>query len=147
MLSYGGKKKKYTHTHTHTHTHTRHPSSRFLSVSLHQMSQILCTVTILSPFIPLQYWKRNLYLSVCVYHSTIRSLRETMPSTNQGLFPLPHSICPLSRKTWSMALPSLAHALLPIFPTLFYLISLLATTPTHREFFIIRCKLLAETTC
>ena len=145
MLSYGGKKKKYTHT--HTHTHTCHPSSRLLSVSLHPMSQILRTVTISSPFIPLQYWKWNLYLSACVYPSTITSLRETMPSTNQGLFPLPHSICPLSRNTWSMALPSLAHALLPVCQSLFYLISLLATAPTHREFFIIRCKLLAETTC
>ena len=137
-------RKRNTHTHTHTHT------SPFFKASQCFASSNVANITHCNYFItihPSAILKME-FVSICMCLSFHYNISQGDNAFHQSRsFPSSSFYLSSRRNTWSMALPSLAHALLPVFQSLFYLISLLATAPTHREFFIIRCKLLAETTC
>lgn len=137
--------KKDIHTHTHIHVTLLQGISvfhfikrlKYYALSIHYFITIHSSAILKAEF-----------LSVCMclsFHYNI-SQKPCLPPI-KVFFPLPHSVVLSAGKHGRWPLPSLGHALLPVFPTLFYLISLLATAPTHREFFIIQCKLLAETAC
>ena len=147
MLSYGGKKKKYIHT--HTHTHTCHPSSRHLSVSLHQMSQILCTIYHYFITIHSSAILKTEFLSVCMCLSFHYNISQGNNAFHQSR-PFPSSSFYLSSQQenmvdgpslpWACPASSLPNSLLPHFPS--------CNCPdTQRILYNSVYKLLAETTC
>lgn len=134
MLPYGGKRKEYTYIHTHTHPTLPQAVSVF-HFTIKCLKYYVLYVTILPPFIPLCYCKLNFYLSVCDSdHFTVTSLRENNALPPPTSFPSSSSFNLCSQQENMVdGCSSLGHPPLPVFPTLFHLISLLATALTHRE--------------